>query len=78
MEVLTRLAAALREMPETPVAVEKPARWFRRADGTFSPIYTDGHVGHRFSWTQMLAAAGADSVDVPGLWAATTSPEEHA
>ncbi|WP_028477879.1 hypothetical protein [Nocardia sp. CNY236] len=64
-DVLVRLAAALRTMPDDyPVLpADEPARWFQRDNGLWSPVYQDGRIGPEFTWAQMLAARGEDLGD---------------
>lgn len=57
---LTRLAAALRDMPDEPVETVEVASWLQHDDGTWSPVYESGRVGAPFSFAQMIAAKGAD------------------
>ncbi|WP_028478324.1 hypothetical protein [Nocardia sp. CNY236] len=57
---LTRLAAALRDMPDDhTTAGEDPIRWDRGADGMFHPVYAGGRSGPAFTQLQMIAAGGA-------------------
>ena len=41
---LTRLAAALRGMPDEPVESIGVASWLQHDDGTWSPVYESGRV----------------------------------
>ncbi|MFX0574209.1 hypothetical protein [Nocardia nepalensis] len=61
VEDLTRLASALKAMPDVNEESEDlPSHWMRYDDGTWVPVYPDGSTGHQFTWAQMLAARGED------------------
>lgn len=58
---LARLASALEAMPDASEESEElPCQWLCYDDGTWTPVYPDGSTGHRFTWTQMIAARGED------------------
>ncbi|WP_433723789.1 hypothetical protein ACQP0C_25445 [Nocardia sp. CA-129566] len=65
VEELARLASALEAMPDADQQSEEhPCQWLRYDDATWTPVYPDGTTGHRFTWTQMMAARGEHIGDV--------------
>lgn len=65
LEDLTRLASALKAMPDDNEECEElPSHWMRYNDGTWVPVHADGTTGHQFTWAQMMAARGGDIGDV--------------
>ncbi|MEU0502750.1 hypothetical protein [Nocardia sp. NPDC005998] len=62
---LARLVSALEAMPDaSEQSARLPCQWLRYDDGTWTPVYPDGSTGHRFTWTQMMAARDEHIGDV--------------